>query len=82
MKGSADLFINIDGDVADADFLQAEAEFLADSGSDFGVPVEVGSGGSVELGPVLDEEFLLGGGGHGDDVGGPWLSHVRLDVAA
>lgn len=82
MNGSRYLFIDVDGDVVDADFLQAEAEFLAESGGDFGVPVAEGSGELVELGSVFDEEFLLGGGSHGHDVGGPWLCHVSLDVAA
>ena len=59
--------MEVDLYVGDADFAEADPQLFADAGSDFGVPEVDRSGESVELGAVLGDELVLGGGSHGDD---------------
>lgn len=79
---SRGLFLRVDGDGVDAELSETQGELLADARGRLGVPEVVGARETVEVGAALGEELLLGGGSHGNDGGGSWLSHLRGDLAA
>lgn len=82
VNGSGELLAEVDLDVGDAKFYEAEAELLAHARRELGVPEIVGSRETIELGAVLGDELLLGRGGHGYDGGGGSVGNLGGDFPA
>lgn len=79
---AGELFSKINPNIGHADLLQTMAKLFADARGDFGVPEVVGSRKAVEFGAVIGDEFLLGGGCHGNDGGGGWIGNLGGDFPA
>lgn len=82
MDGPRQLLRHIDSDAGDADLVEADADLVADSGSGFGVPVDVGVRETIQLRSVFLHEFLLAGRRHGYDGVGAAARHLRREFPA